>query len=275
MIKLIILLMLMGGMAFGQNAQVSPVAGLDQQNTSVVNNNFNQMQTQTNGIFGLFNKYFTNSILNTASGGTGKDSSNWTADNLIYTTSKGVWGNLGVGTTSPQQFLATQGVNLPPVWMAPTPAPGLTLKSTTTVSGADSGTISLTAGKAYKIIAKLQNSNNANDLTLMFNGDSGTNYWKIGDASASRANFLLDGTGHMQSAAESATTFDIIPSQATSNNVFVENAHCLYLNSAGGALVNTDFSGWYVGASAVTSFIISVSANTVAGKIWVYEYSGT
>lgn len=82
-----------------QNTQVSPVAGLNQQNTSVVNNNFQIAQTGINGIFNLFSQYFTGGILNTASGGTGQNSSNWTAGDLIYMSGTGKWGH-----TSPSRI---------------------------------------------------------------------------------------------------------------------------------------------------------------------------
>lgn len=84
-----------------QNAQINPVAGLNQQNTSVVNNNFQYVQTGINGIFGLLSQYFTGGILNTINGGTGQNSINWTAGDLVYMSATGVWNHASASTFGP------------------------------------------------------------------------------------------------------------------------------------------------------------------------------
>lgn len=117
--QIIILCTLMTGILYAQNAQVSPVAGLNQQNTSVVNNNFQNVQAGVNGIFGLLSQYFTAGVLNTTAGGTGQNSSNWQTGDVIAMSSVGRWANIGVGTTSPSQFLETQGAGALPIWATP------------------------------------------------------------------------------------------------------------------------------------------------------------
>lgn len=74
-----------------QNAQVTSVPNLNEQNTSVVNNNFQTIQTGINGVFGLFSQYFTGGILNTTAGGTGKDSHAWASGDVVYMSNAGVW----------------------------------------------------------------------------------------------------------------------------------------------------------------------------------------
>src|ERR1039457_2166752 len=104
-----------------QNAQVSPVAGLNQQNTSVVNNNLQILQTGINGVLnqlGTVQGYFTGGILGTANGGTGKNFSAVSANAIPYFSATGVMGNIGIGTTG--YYLAAGS---PPYYTPPIVAP--------------------------------------------------------------------------------------------------------------------------------------------------------
>ncbi len=90
-----------------QTAQVSQVANLNQQNTPVVSNNFQILQSGLNGVVGLFSQYFVNGYLSTKYGGTGTDSSNWTAGDLVYMSSTGVWSHKA--DTQNIQFFTSSG----------------------------------------------------------------------------------------------------------------------------------------------------------------------
>lgn len=75
LLPIIFLLMTVGG--FAQTQQTSPVASLDQQNTSVVNNNIQYLQNGLNSAYGQYNTlngYFTNGVLSVVHGGTGTSS---------------------------------------------------------------------------------------------------------------------------------------------------------------------------------------------------------
>ena len=76
-----------------QTAQVSPVADLTSQNTSVVNNNIQILQTGINGVVGLLSQYFSNGVLNATNGGTGQNSSAWVSGDTVIMTNRGVWGH--------------------------------------------------------------------------------------------------------------------------------------------------------------------------------------
>ena len=65
-------------------AQVSPVANLNQQNSPVVNNNFNYLQNSINGVQYLIQSYFPGGLVQTSNGGTGANLSTATAGYLIY-----------------------------------------------------------------------------------------------------------------------------------------------------------------------------------------------
>lgn len=125
-----------------QNAQVSPVAALNQQTTSVVNNNFQTIQTGINGVFGLFASYFTNGFLNTANGGTGVNSGNWSTGSLVAISPTGKWTSIAAGTTG--DTLVSQGPGIVPAYttlVVPTPKTLIsTWSDTTGATQANSGT---------------------------------------------------------------------------------------------------------------------------------------
>lgn len=268
---LIILSLLIVGVVYASNGQVTPVADLNSQNTSVVNNNFQGVQTGLNGIFGLFSAYFTNGFLNTNSGGTGVSSVNWSANSLVYMPSKGVWGNIGIGTTG--QVLTVAGS---PTWATPA-APALILKSTTTVSSAGStGNITLVDGKTYLIVVKGTVNTNGDNLFLQFNADAGGNYnYNVAGLITGATSIHLTSTGlangvgfainmTMLSNADSVNFKDLI-----SDTIFSNGG-----GSAPGTIMQRSFGG-YLGVAPITSFRIFASTGTINATVWVYEYSGT
>lgn len=77
-----ILLLFINSLAFGATTsdtlsaptQISPISDLTQENTSIVNNNSQILQSNINGLYATLNTiggYFTNGVLNTSNGGTG------------------------------------------------------------------------------------------------------------------------------------------------------------------------------------------------------------
>lgn len=161
---------------------------------------------------------------------------------------------------------------------------GLTLKSTTTVSAATtSGAITLTAGKAYKIIAKLQTTTAGDTIGLRFNADSGANYTYIRSGYANGANIVNARTLAATQITLNSNTissnqpieivFDILPNQGAG---FFASAtgRIRYIDNTGGDEGFNDFVARYTGASSIISFTISSGSN-MSGTIWTYEYSGT
>lgn len=128
-IPIILLFLFMTVRLPAQNTQVSPVAGLNQQNTSVVNNNLQILQTGINGVFGLFSQYFTGGLLNTANGGTGANLSQAASGDTLLMVQNGVVGvGPSVGTHGNQLFTSS-GTFISPitgyVWLTMSGSGGL------------------------------------------------------------------------------------------------------------------------------------------------------
>lgn len=267
------ILNLLFSLFFCSLAYASNVENLSDLNTDKVatlNDNFKALNDNANKSKNLLNDLFgANEILGTANGGTGLDNSATTANSIPYFSATGTMGNIGIGTTG--QFLA---YGTPPYWSAPVPAPGLTLKSTTTFTGAaTSGTISLTTGKTYKIVGKFTTATNGQTATVLINGDSGTTYQRTGTASALSANVLTTGAA-IANGTDCTLIMEIIPSQASNNNAYVD-AKLLYINSGGAVYTSLSTTSLYQGASSIASFILNFTGTNATGTIWTYEFSGS
>lgn len=153
-----------------------------------------------------------------------------------------------------------------------------TLLSVTTFSAAsNSGTITLAAGRRYKVQIKMSKSGN-DAVILRFNGDSGTNYkFVTGGYGAGAAAAFEDLTGQTSiiltpganTSGEVDITLEIVPSVSTNATVSVF-AHS-YFDDSGG-LATRLIKGRYVGGSNVTSFIIDTDGtNTITGTIYTDE----
>lgn len=91
-------------------AQISPVASLNQQNTSIVNNNIQFLQSSINGVSGLLDQFFPGGIVQTQNGGTGSDLSNAaTGDSLVISSS----GTIIAGPPNNAQIFTTSGTYTP------------------------------------------------------------------------------------------------------------------------------------------------------------------
>lgn len=97
-------------------AQVSPVSNLNQQNTSVMNNNLNFLQNGLYAISGILSQYFTNGILNPASGGTGSNLSQEASGDTLLITQNGVVGVVTPGTAG--YYYKSNGPNMAPSYSA-------------------------------------------------------------------------------------------------------------------------------------------------------------
>lgn len=98
----------------GGTPQVSPVANLSGSNSSVVNNNFQQLQNGMNGILYSIEQYFPGGIVQTKNGGTGVNLSTSTTGDTLVMTSSGTVGVVANGTSG--YYLQSQGYASPPIW---------------------------------------------------------------------------------------------------------------------------------------------------------------
>lgn len=179
------------------------------------------------------------------------------------------------------QFLQTQGASANPQWATVT-TPALSLLSTTTVAGAAStGNITLTSGKAYKIIVKGSVATNNDTVFLRFDTDSGANYAYIKGGYSGGANVVN---------ARTTGAAQIVTSTAMTNGVsfeitmdFLANFDSVNNKDVIGSIRYTDGSGIsvsnfvanYVGAASITSFVLLASTGNISATVWTYEYSGT
>lgn len=269
----IILFFCLSQAAFGQQEVLNPN---DPNLNAELNDTLQQINnklislTSTDTTVGSY--FGTNGILTVKHGGTGQDFSAVAKNAFPYFSAAGVMGNVGIGTVG--SVLTSNGSSAP-TFTTPTPA-GLTLKSTTTVSAAaSSSAITLTSGKAYRVIFKFNPSNNGATFDFIMNADTGTNYWLAGTGSAGAASFVLSSTV--------ADTYglngfiDIYPNQERNTAVDV-NTIGYFKSSSSGNLspITSTASGIYTGAATITSITFRrTDANTMTGTIWTYEYLGT
>lgn len=169
-----------------QTAQVSQVADLNQQSTSVVNNNLQILQSGLNGTLALFSQYFTNGYLNTNAGGTGTDSSNWTSGDIVYMSSTGTWGhkllnNNIVVFTSSGTFTVPSGVSI--VYISIIGGGGNGGEGSLAAGGGGGGSgqafihipYLVTAGNSYTVTIGMGGSPGGNSVFDLFTALGGTN----------------------------------------------------------------------------------------------------
>jgi hypothetical protein len=199
--------------------------------------------------------------LSLANGGTGVALVDPNADRILF------WDDSAGQFT----FLtASTGLDITNTTLTNTFVPGLTLLSTTTISAAaNSGNITITAGKAYRIYVKAANSTNSVNLTLLINNDTGTNYWIPGTGSAGSASIAM--ASAIADSLEFGAIIDIIPWQGTNNWCYVKTTTLYKVAN----LTETSVTALYQGASTVSSYKLLISSGTITGKVWTYEYSGT
>lgn len=209
--------------------------------------------------------------LSVTNGGFGADNSAIAKGYLPYMTATGVIGWLPIGSLGK---VLTVGASDTIEWDAPI-VPGLILKSTTTFSAAaNSGTITLTPGKSYKLIFKIGAFSNGIDLNINFNADSGANYWLSGTNASAATTYPI-----IVSAADSANLtgiIDISPYNTTNNHFYSIFGKSIFQDSGSSNLsVESNSICVYEGVSDVNSIVFAPSADVMTGTIWTYEYSGT
>lgn len=112
-ILLTIFLLISSTFAFADSnntTEVLPNLDNNPTNTSVLNDQIRKIQSSITSL-----NLGSTTILSAALGGTGKDSSNWTAGDLIYMSSTGVWGHETINTNHNIQIITTSGTFTPPV----------------------------------------------------------------------------------------------------------------------------------------------------------------
>lgn len=144
-------------------------------------------------------------------------------------------------------------------------------------SAAASSTFSgLAAGKMYTLKFRLVTSVPA-AILLRFNADAGTNYIVVrqgtGDAAGSNdtTDYSETGLGYVLLMDSAATdSIGTLYFYGTSGGTVTLNGSCFAYQDSNDWFKN-DIGGYYSGASALSSVVLSVGSGTLTGEIWLEE----
>lgn len=186
-------------------------------------------------------------------------------------------GNVGINTVNANQKLTVAGTVYSttggfqyPDNTTQTTANTLLLKSTTAfTTAASSGTITLTSLRPYRIVGKFQTATNGQSMNVLLNGDSGSNYQRTGTSSPAQSS-LVAVSSAIANGTDCTLILDIFPTSST-NNVYVETKF-LYTDSSTTTYTSVSTTTKYVGAAAITSFIVNFTGTNATGTIYTYEY---
>ena len=199
-----------------------------------------------------------------------------TAGDLIKGTGSGTFDRLGIGSTS--QVLTVVGGA--PAWATPAAAGGMTLLSTTTLSGA-STTISSISGSYKNLYVEVKDfipSTGNETVRLRINGDSGSNYQQAtmgggGDSGNTyAASTIFASDVRTTGTASHNTGFIDFPDYANATNFKQWNNWAWFDNSNAGYWGQTVYGCYYKGTiAAISSLTFLVNSGTfTSGTVKVY-----
>jgi len=201
-----------------------------------------------------------------------------TTGDMVYSSSGSTPARLGIGTTG-QVITVAGGI---PSWATPAAGGGMTLLSTTTLTGA-STTISSISGSYTNLIAvftAISTSADALDMRVRVNSDTSTNYdgVSVGNLNGSFSSMLKPNETYWQPSIttnSSGLTFQICGAftiydyALTSGRVFTAGAEGRKGGSAEAFTYQT--TGQYRGSSAITSITFLLSSGTYStGTVQLY-----
>ena len=151
----------------------------------------------------------------------------------------------------------------------------MSVKSVTAISTGNSGTITIEAGKLYKVLISLTNTSADDIVGIRFNSNSTNNYENIADAGAPST--LTYGLLGQMDVGVARQKFLIAELLIDTNQVDISSARVIgrvlsYNNI--GTMVNAQRSVDFTVSVTISSFeIFTVSASSITGNIYVYEYA--
>jgi hypothetical protein len=191
-----------------------------------------------------------------------------TAGDLDYYTTSTTKARLAIGTAN-QQLRVNSGATAPE-WFTPAAAGGLTLISTTSLSGATTtiSSIPQTYKSLYLLIYGVSNATGNGDFRCRFNGSTGFDYHLNGAGTGAVMN--IAGENHLQLNGNQTD-----PVNSSTNNVwalFVQNytsttnwkayqGHALFENSGGKTVV---YGGGFSDNTAISSIVLSNSGGNLS-----------
>lgn len=269
------LLLLCSSLAY---ADVENVSTLDESTAPVVNENFRTLNNNVNAAretARTVEGYYTNGVLNTNHGGTGR---------YTYADGQVLIGSTTQDTLIPATLTAGTGISVTngsgSISIANTVSSYLVLTSTTSMSGVStSADVTIDKTKMYLVKVIITSESNSAITQLRFNGVSTSTYSYINrgfapDTTASNSNSTSAGQINIGTADAASTAgnryieFTIFPQGTTgSKNVAITGREVF---AAGSALYH-DFTGWWVGSADVTKFNLLRSVGDMTGTIYLYE----
>jgi hypothetical protein len=169
-------------------------------------------------------------------------------------------------------------------WVAPAAGGGMTLLSTTTLSGGTTVTIGSISGSYKNLFVLVKNAYLAsadNEVRFILNSDSGSNYAQGSTGSVSGNNygakttkFVVAGyTFNSNAALDKTTTAAINFYRYTDTNcVMVDSTAFAWQNGTPRYFTQMN-QGVYVGSAAITSIEFSSDVNFSGGTVYVYGVS--
>jgi len=159
-----------------------------------------------------------------------------TTGDIIYSSPGSTPVRLGIGTAN--QILAVNSGATAPEWQTPAAAGGMTLISTTSLSG--TSTVLSSIPQTYKhLFLTFTNvtGSNSDSMQFRFNGNTSTNYSVIDFGEGSGGSFVTGGAVNLNR---------IEISDFISTNAFTGTANFYITNYTSTSATLKSFSGWYV-----------------------------
>jgi hypothetical protein len=195
-----------------------------------------------------------------------------TAGDIMYASSASNPARLGIGTAS--QILAVNSGATAPEWVTPTG--GMTLLSTTSLSGATT-TVSGISGSytdLYIVAYGMQNATGNGSFRIAPNGSTTITDFNITRNSTNDSNdngYLIptQGVNENRTGSNHICVFTI--NQYASTAMFKNFSGTMYFDTDAAVLTKTRFGGSFKTTSAITSLVFSNSGgNHSAGTVLVY-----
>jgi hypothetical protein len=159
---------------------------------------------------------------------------------------------------------------------------GMSLVSTTSVTGASTATIDVESGKRYRLVAQLLQNTNDSYHYITFNSDAGNNYsyanvvWRaagsaVATGSATSSCAVTDNSGanyYVKTANEAVVVLEFGTWVSNVNNVLV-SGYGSWVNGLG-FISGISVAGMYTGAAELSAISYSTVAGTMTGTLTLY-----
>jgi hypothetical protein len=203
---------------------------------------------------------------------------------LISATADNTPARLAVGTNG-QTLVADSTASTGLKWATPAGGGGMTLLSTTTLSGGPTVTISSISGSYKNLFILVKNAYVAtsdNELRFILNSDTGSNYAQGSTGSVSGNNYGAKTTKFVMAGYVFNSNANLDKTLTASINLYrYTDTNCVMVDSTafswqqgGTARYYTQMNqGVYVGSAAITSIEFSSDVNFSGGTVYVYGVS--